>query len=222
MLYNNFDCQRNTRNRSASRRIILSISKTRVFIFAEKYSIFYSPRMSKKKWIHWNQRCVEISTCIHIRFLAILKREKEWPKQRLLPQIPPSDWPENSYQSSTPGKKSTLLRNKNALLLSRESNSLAGGGERLAGCDWAGVMRRWRPAAPDTSLLANTGKRAHAVSANIGPRFSRTADVLGYGRPRRAPNFRARACVCARVCIASIEIERLATRRGGDSIDLKL
>lgn len=37
MLYNNFDCQRNTRNRSASRRIILSISKTRVFIFAEKY-----------------------------------------------------------------------------------------------------------------------------------------------------------------------------------------
>lgn len=75
---NNFDCQRNTRNRSASRRIILSISKTRVFIFAEKYSIFYSPRMSKKKWIHWNQRCVEISTCIHIRFLAILKREKEW------------------------------------------------------------------------------------------------------------------------------------------------
>lgn len=80
----------------------------------------------------------------------------------------------------------------------------------------AGSCTRYQPA----FVLANTGKRAHVVSANIGPRFSRTADVLGYGRPRRAPNFRARVSV--RVCIASIEIERLATRRGGDSIDLKL
>lgn len=62
----------------------------------------------------------------------------------------------------------------------------------------AGSCTRYQPA----FVLANTGKRAHVVSANIGPRFSRTADVLGYGRPRRAPNFRARVSVRVCVCVS--------------------
>lgn len=68
----------------------------------------------------------------------------------------------------------------------------------------AGSCTRYQPA----FVLANTGKRAHVVSANIGPRFSRTADVLGYGRPRRAPNFRARVSVRVYVCACVYRVDR--------------
>lgn len=47
-------------------------------------------------------------------------------------------------------------------------------------------------------------KRAHVVSANIGPRVSRTADVLGNGRA--ALRLRIFACVyCARRGVCPLE-----------------
>lgn len=141
-------------------------------------------------------------------------------KQQLkLPQIPPSDSPENSYQSLTPSKKSTLLHNKNALpplLLSRESNSLG------VGRGWRGDGGQLHP----IPACFRACKYGETCTCSIGEYW---AALQSYGgRPRirsssaRSQFSRACECACVRVCIASIEIERLATRRGGDSIDLKL
>lgn len=59
-------------------------------------------------------------------------------------------------------------------------------------------------------------KRAHVVSANIGPRVSRTADVLGNGRA--ALRLRIFACVYC-VCVY---VEGFAHSKERRSIDLKL
>lgn len=60
-------------------------------------------------------------------------------------------------------------------------------------------------------------KRAHVVSANIGPRVSRTADVLGNGRA--ALRLRIFACV---YCASSIEIEGFGHSKERCSIDFEI
>lgn len=86
------------------------------------------------------------------------------------------------------------------LLLSRGSNSSAKGGDRLVaiGRGWwrrrmAGSCTRYPPV---YSALANTGRETCTCSIGeyIGPRVSRTADVLGNGSCR-APSPDSRACV---------------------------
>lgn len=120
-------------------------------------------------------------------------------KQQLkLPQIPPSDSPENSYQSLTPSKKSTLLHNKNALpplLLSRESNSLG------VGRGWRGDGGQLHP----IPACFRACKYGETCTCSIGEYW---AALQSYGgRPRirsssaRSEFSRACECACVRVCV---------------------
>lgn len=212
MRCNNFDCRTKYTKRIGkwkSRRIILSIYlRQKSHILVEK---LFSTLQDRPKRGEFIKILVQRNFDIYIHSIPILKNGLS--KQQLkLPQIPPSDSPENSYQSLTPSKKSTLLHNKNALpplLLSRESNSLG------VGRGWRGDGGQLHP----IPACFRACKYGETCTCSIGEYW---AALQSYGgRPRiRSSSARSqfsRACECA--CVYRVDRDRETCHSKGRWLD---